>query len=103
MTHALRSAESSHRVLANRQQVDAWRTGMLERERWPREQLLAYQQSSLSEIVQYAAANSPYYGEILGDVRDGEIDLQQLPVLTKTTLMGEFDRIVTDRRLRLAD
>ena len=103
MSHAVRSAESSHRVSVNRQQVDALCTGMLNREHWLREQLLAYQQARLREIVQYAAANSPYYGEILGDVRDGEIVLQQLPVLTKTTLMGEFDRIVTDRRLRLAD
>ena len=32
-----------------------------------------------------------------------DINLQQLPILTKTTLMAEFDQIVTDRRLRLAD
>jgi phenylacetate-CoA ligase len=103
MTHALTSAESSHRVLVNRRRVDALYTEMLERERWPREQMLAYQRARLREIVQHAAVNSPFYGERLGGMGDGNIDLQQLPVLTKTTLMAEFDRIVTDRRLRLAD
>jgi phenylacetate-CoA ligase len=103
MTHALKSAVSSHRVLVDRQQVEALCTGMLERERWQREQLRAYQQARLREILQHAAANSPFYGGILGGLRDGEIDLQQLPALTKTTLMAEFDRIVTNRRLCLAD
>jgi hypothetical protein len=36
-------------------------------------------------------------------VGDGDIDLRQLPILTKTTLMAAFDRIVTDRRLRLEE
>jgi phenylacetate-CoA ligase len=76
---------------------------MLDRERWPREQVLGYQRDRLREIVQYAVANSPYYREVIGDVAAGDMDLQRLPVLTKTRLMAAFDRIVTDPRLRLAD
>ena len=76
---------------------------MLDRERWPRERLLEYQRTRLREIVRHAVANSPYYRRVIGDVGNGDIDLQRLPVLTKTTLMAEFDRIVTDRRLRLAE
>jgi hypothetical protein len=45
----------------------------------------------------------PYYRQAIGDVGDGDIDLRQLPILTKTTLMAAFDRIVTDRRLRLEE
>jgi phenylacetate-CoA ligase len=103
MSHSLKSAERVHRAPVNLHRVRALCTEMLERERWSREHLLAYQRARLREVLQHAAANSPFYREVLGDGRDGEIDLQQLPVLTKTTLMAEFDRIVTDRRLRLTE
>jgi len=103
MTYAVENPNGSQRALRNEHQFRTLCTELRERERWPREQLLAYQQSRLRAIVRYAAANSPFYGEMLRDIGDGEIDLQHLPVLTKTTLMAEFDRIVTDKRLRLAD
>jgi phenylacetate-CoA ligase len=82
---------------------------MLERDRWPRERLLEYQRDRLRKIVQHAVAHSPYYRQVIGHICDdgdagkGDISLQQLPVLTKPILMAQFDRIVTDRRLRLAE
>jgi phenylacetate-CoA ligase len=76
---------------------------MLDRDRWPRERLLAYQRRRLREIVQHAVAHSPYYRQVIGAAGKGDIDLQRLPVLTKTTLITEFDQIVTDSRLRLAE
>ena len=85
------------------ERIQALTDQMLARERWPRARLLKYQRTRLREIVQHAVANSPYYRRVIGDVGNGGIDLQRLPVLTKTTLMAEFDRIVTDRRLRLAE
>ena len=84
-------------------QLQALSAQMLERERWPRERLLEYQRDRLSEVVHRAVAESAYYRETLGLLPKGSIDLQRLPVLTKTTLMAEFDRIVTDPRLRRAD
>jgi putative adenylate-forming enzyme len=48
-------------------------------------------------------ANSTYYRRVIGQIGTGNIELKQLPVLTKATLMTEFDQIVTDRRLRLMD
>jgi phenylacetate-CoA ligase len=96
MTHALLTR-------AGRERVEMLAAQMLDRERWPRERLLEFQQRRLREMVQYAVAHSPYYHQVIGDVGSDDIDLQQLPVLTKTTLMAEFDRIVTNRRLRLAD
>jgi phenylacetate-CoA ligase len=86
-----------------RKRIEALAAQMLDRERRPRERLLEFQRRRLSEIVQHAVAHSSYYRRVIGDVGNGDIDLQQLPILTKTTLMAEFDRIVTDRRLRLAD
>jgi phenylacetate-CoA ligase len=88
---------------AGHARIERLATRMLERERWPRERLLAFQRRRLRAIVQHAVAHSPYYRRVIGAVGDGDVNLQQLPILTKTTLMAEFDRIVTDRRLRLAD
>jgi putative adenylate-forming enzyme len=87
----------------DRERAQALCAQMLERERWPRERLLEYQSDRLQEIVRHAVAHSPYYLERLGPLPDDGIELQQLPILTKTTLMAEFDRIVTDPRLRRAD
>jgi phenylacetate-CoA ligase len=85
-----------------RERVEALADQMLERERWPRQGLLGFQRLRLREIVQHAVARSPYYRQVIGEVGN-DVRLDQLPILTKTTLMAEFDRIVTDRRLRLAD
>ncbi len=60
------------------------------------------QQKKLREVVQHAIAHSPYYREVLGAVAPGEVSLETLPILTKQTLMKQFDRLVTDRRLSLA-
>lgn len=86
-----------------RNRIEALANEMTAREFWSRDQLLEFQRHRLREIVQHAVANSPYYREVLGDVGDGVVDLRRLPVLTKATLMAQFDRIVTDRRLCLAD
>jgi phenylacetate-CoA ligase len=78
---------------------------MVERDYWPRDRMRAYQRQRLREIVEHAVAHSPYYRQVVGPHIDdaADIDLQRLPVLTKSTLMSEFDRIVADPRLRLAD
>ena len=67
-----------------------------ERERWPREQLIRFQQERLEALVAHARAHSPYYRERIGG---GPAELAALPVLDKATLMERFDDIVTDRRL----
>jgi phenylacetate-CoA ligase len=76
---------------------------MIARERWPRERLLLYQRALLHETLAHAVAESPYYRQRIDLPRGGDVRLEDLPVLTKTTLMNDFDQIVTDRRLRLAD
>jgi phenylacetate-CoA ligase len=58
----------------------------------------------LQELLAHAVERSPYYRETIGpDALRGRAELDQLPTLSKTTLMREFDRIVTDPVLRLAD
>jgi phenylacetate-CoA ligase len=74
------------------------------RDRWSRDQLLAYQGERLRALLRHATTASPYYREVLGpDAAGGEVPLAELPTLPKATLMDSFDRIVTDPRLRLAD
>jgi phenylacetate-coenzyme A ligase PaaK-like adenylate-forming protein len=68
---------------------------LLERDRWSRDELLAHQQRRLDDLYAHAAEHSPYYRDALagGDP----------PVLTKQTLMDEWDRIVCDPRLKRAE
>jgi phenylacetate-coenzyme A ligase PaaK-like adenylate-forming protein len=75
---------------------------LMARERWSREDLLAFQRERVRALVAHAVADSPYYREALGaDAADRP--LAELPTLPKATMMAEFDRVVTDPRLRLAD
>ena len=75
---------------------------LLERDRWSRGQLMAYQAERLRALITHAVSRSPYYREVLG-ADAAERPLAELPTLSKTTLMAEFDRVITDPRLRLAD
>ncbi len=75
---------------------------LLARDQWTPEQVAAHQGDRLRELIEFAVERSPYYREALGaDAADRP--LEQLPVLTKATLMERFDDVVTDPRLRLAD
>ena len=75
---------------------------LLERDRWSRDHLLAHQAVRLRALIRHAVNNSPYYLEALAaDAAEGP--LAELPTLSKATLMAEFDRVVTDQRLRLTD
>jgi len=73
---------------------------LAERERWPRERLEAFQQERLTELARHATGRSGFWRERLPS---GDIELSELPVLTKTEMMERFDELVTDRRLRCDD
>jgi phenylacetate-CoA ligase len=75
---------------------------LMARDRWTRDELLAFQRERVQALVAYAVTNSHYYREALG-ADAAERPLTELPTLSKATLMTEFDRVVTDPRLRLAD
>lgn len=70
------------------------------RDRWPRAQVLAAQRAGLQTILRHAISASPYYRDVLGAAAGGA-SLTDLPVLTKTTLMAQWDRLVTDSRVTL--
>jgi phenylacetate-coenzyme A ligase PaaK-like adenylate-forming protein len=73
------------------------------RDHWTRQQLLGYQQERLQAVLRHAVATSEYYRQTIGHLVDRGAPLEEYPVLTKGQLVANFDRIVTDRRLRLAD
>ena len=72
------------------------------RDHWSREHLLELQQKRLRALLAHAVERSPYYREALGaDAADAP--LAELPTLPKPLLMEQFDRVVTDPALRLAE
>ncbi len=77
---------------------------LVARDGWSRKRLLAFQRERLRALLVHAVRTSPYYRETLGpDAGTGTVPLDELPTLPKATLMAEFDRIVTDPRLRLPE
>ena len=55
---------------------------LLERDRWSRDDLLAYQGERVRKLVRHAVAQSPYYRETFGtDAADRP--LSELPTLSK--------------------
>lgn len=69
------------------------------RNKWTRIELEGHQNKALKDLRQYAYEYSPFYKEF----HKGLIDkpLNELPILTKTLLMKNWDNLVTDSRLNL--
>lgn len=56
---------------------------------------------AVAQLRRHAVAKSPYHARALAGLDDAP--LPDLPVLTKADVVGHFDELVTDRRLRAAD
>lgn len=76
---------------------------MKAREAWSRGQLSDYHSRQLTELVRHACAKSPFYRELYKGIEPaGPVRLQDLPVVTKKSIMENFDRVVTDPKVSLA-
>lgn len=84
---------------AMRERLGTLTEALLARDGWSRDRLLAHQAERLRALLDHAVARSPYYREVLGP-RAAERPLAELPTLSKSSLMANFDRIVCDPRLR---
>lgn len=76
----------------------------LDRLGWPAERLAAHRRAELQRLVRAAQQQSPWHRRRLAGVDTARLDettLSELPVMTKDDLMGSFDDVVTDERLRL--
>jgi putative adenylate-forming enzyme len=71
------------------------------RDRWTRRQLEEHQTRSLRLLREHAYARSPFYRRFHADLIDSP--LKELPVLTKAQVMENFDELVTDPLVRLAN
>lgn len=68
---------------------------------WTPARLAAHRAAALAALRAHATAHSPFYGELHAGLTD--TPLEELPVLTKADLMANFDAIVTDPAVRLAE
>jgi phenylacetate-coenzyme A ligase PaaK-like adenylate-forming protein len=83
------------------EQIRALVGRLFPRDAWSREQLLAHQHDRLRALLEHAVSQSPYYREALG-ADAASLSLEELPTLSKETLIDQWDRIVCDRRVTLA-
>src|SRR4051812_47512193 len=67
------------------------------------EAILARQRQRLKTMVAWAKANSPYYAEQFRGIDPERFELSDLPTLTKPAMMANFDQLVTEPTLKLAD
>jgi len=73
-------------------------------DRWNRQELVRLQYQQFASIVTYAIHHSPFYQELYKDLRtDQQIFLNKLPIIDKAMMMENFDRFVTDPRLKLKE
>lgn len=70
---------------------------------WRREEIMALQERRWRDLLRYASRHSPFYEERLRGIDLRCCQRTDLPPLTKAEMMGHFDAIVTDRRIRRAD
>lgn len=77
------------------------RRQLSKRDGWTRNELLRHQTRELNVLRAHAYASSPFYQRFHSDFVDRP--LQELPVLTKKTLMENWNEVVTDRSVRLEE
>lgn len=87
--------------LAQMLRVLALRFTFRNRDKWAPEQLRRHQEDALKKLRAYTYANSPFYKRFHQGL--GNAPLKDLPVLTKSELMKNWDDVITDRAVKLKD
>jgi phenylacetate-CoA ligase len=77
------------------------RRGLRGHERWSHAQLEAHQRRELAALRAFTAEHSPFYQTFHRGL--GRAPLGDLPVITKATVMDNFDQISTDPAVRLTE
>ncbi len=77
-----------------------WKRRSLEKScGWSPAELRAHQSRQVRDLRQFAIERSPFYQRFHRGLENKL--LEDLPILTKTTLMENFDDLITDRAVRL--
>lgn len=71
-------------------------------ERMSPAELAGLQREKLRELLRHAVEHSPFYRKLYTGLNIERVELYELPTVNKRLLQGEFDEVVTDRRLSLA-
>ena len=61
------------------------------------------QQQRLRRLLRHAVGNSEFYQDLYQGIDIETCSLQDLPTVTKAAMMDNYDRFVTDKRLKLHD
>lgn len=75
----------------------------LAHDRWSRAQVEQYREQRLRALLAHAAQFSPYYRDVLRGRSPDRVQLTDLPILNKATLIAQADRIFTSPELRLCE
>jgi len=67
------------------------------------EQVKKIQQQKFKKLIQFAAKHSDYYGELYQGIDLETCRIEDLPIVTKKEMMGNFDHVVTDKRITLKE
>jgi phenylacetate-CoA ligase len=76
-----------------------WRRVLKQHEHWNREQIECYQAQALNRLREFVYARSPFYQKFHRCLYHAP--LREVPILTKSLMMENFDDLVTDRRIHL--
>jgi phenylacetate-CoA ligase len=69
---------------------------------WTPEDLTSHQRERLHALISHASRNSPFYKELYQGIKlDDGLAITDLPVVNKSMMMDNYDRFVTDPRLKL--
>ena len=88
------------------EEVRAYTAEAVARLSWTREQVQEEQRRGLRNVIAHAQQSSPFYADRLGHIEASTMevkDLVKIPPLTKSEVMDNWDRLVTDPRLRKDD
>ena len=70
---------------------------------YSKDRLLKIQEQRFERLLRYAVKYSDFYRELYRGIDINSCSLQDLPVITKSVMMENFDRLVTDSRLKLSE
>ena len=81
--------------------VLALRGSLRQRDHWDRAELDEHRARALRDLRRFAVERSPFYRRLHAGLEDAP--LEALPSVTKAELAANFDEVVTDRGIRLAE
>jgi putative adenylate-forming enzyme len=76
---------------------------LLRTEKMTRNEMIELQKEKLDSLIRYAIGNSNFYRNLYKDINPDNYTLESLPVINKKMVMQNFDKIITDKRLKLEE